>query len=131
MFDYYVEILVSLSASLLAMNVLYLVFSVLTWQSDLIVCMITGVFLHYFLLSSFSWMLCFSILQYLTFNKVLFVINKYYLKSAIFSLSNLYKSFKISKILIKFNFFFILAFPLIPIVIILSIDWKLYQNPKS
>ena len=86
MFDYYIELLVSLSSSLLAMNVLYLIFSVLTWNSNLELCMIIGVLLHYFLLGSFAWMLCFSILQYLTFNKVLFVINKFYLKAAIFSL---------------------------------------------
>lgn len=86
MFDYYIQILVSLSASLLAMNILYIIFSFLKWNTDLELCMIVGVLLHYFLLSSFAWMLCFSVLQYLTFNRVLFVINNYYFKSAIFSL---------------------------------------------
>ena len=86
MFDYYIEILISLSFSLLAMNDLYLLFSFLTWNTNLAMCMAIGILLHYFLLSSFAWMLCFSILQYLTFNKVLFVIKRFYLKSAIFSL---------------------------------------------
>ncbi len=85
MFDYYIEILISLSFSLLAMNVLYLLFSFLTWNTNLAMCMVVGILLHYFLLSSFAWMLCFSILQYLTFNKVLFVIKRFYLKSALFS----------------------------------------------
>ena len=106
MFDYYIEILISLSLSLLFMNIFYIVFSILTWNDSLVSCMTFGVLLHYCLLNSFCWMLCFSILQYLTFNKVLFVINRYYLLSAIFSFT----------------------FPLIPILIVLSINWRYYKQ---
>ena len=86
MFDYYIQILMSLSFMLLALNVVYIAFSQVTVvTSGVRVCVVIGALLHYTLLSSFGWMLCFAILQYLTFNKVLFVIKNYYIYSAIFS----------------------------------------------
>lgn len=90
MFDYYIELLVSLSASLLLMNIFYIVFTFLDWHSYLTSCMTIGVILHYTLLNSFCWMLCFSLLQYLTYNRVLTLIDRFYLKSAIFSMGNYY-----------------------------------------
>jgi hypothetical protein len=88
MFDYYIELLMSLSLSLLLMNLAYIIFSVQQWNVNLTSCMVFGVVLHYLLLNAFCWMLCFSILQYLTFNKVLFVIERFYLMSALFSFGN-------------------------------------------
>ena len=90
MFDYYTEILLSLSISLLSMNIAYIVFSLVTWNTQPIVCTLFGVLLHYFLLSSFCWMLCLGILQYLMFNRVLLVINKYYLKVSLFSIRKIF-----------------------------------------
>jgi hypothetical protein len=69
MFDYYVEVLITLAANLLIMNVAYLAFSVLKWVENMAACVFFGVMLHYFLLGSFLWMLCLAFLQYLIFNK--------------------------------------------------------------
>jgi hypothetical protein len=99
MFDYYVKLLISLCVNLLAMNIVYVVFSRVKWNENLVGCMFCGVLLHFSLLSSFGWMLCFAILQYLSFNKVLIVINNYFLKSTIFSLGTF-----------EFLFFFIASF---------------------
>ena len=108
MFDYYVQILISLSFTLLFMNTFYIVFSTVSSKKEgLPYCITISVILHYLLLSSFCWMLSFALLQYLTFNKVFVVIKNYYLYTVVFSLGA----------------------PLIPIITILSIDWRLYQGP--
>ena len=86
MFDYYVKLLISLCVNLLAMNIIYILFSRFKWNENLVGCMFCGVLLHFCLLSSFGWMLCFAVLHYLSFNKVLIVINNYFLKSTLFSL---------------------------------------------
>ena len=86
MFDHYIEILISLSASLLAMNIAYIVFSLVTWSSTNVICVVFGVLLHYFLLNSFCWMLSLATLQYLMFNNVLIIVNRYFLKAALFSM---------------------------------------------
>lgn len=107
MFDYYTQVLISLSFSLLFMNMFYIVFSTVTWSANgHEFCVTISVCLHYFLLSSFCWMLSFAILQYLTFNKVFIVIKNYFLYASVFSLGA----------------------PLIPIITILSINWKLYED---
>ncbi|CAF0740855.1 unnamed protein product, partial [Brachionus calyciflorus] len=106
MFEYYIEILICLTISLLLMNIFYVAFSLLKWNEHLIACVSIGVALHYTLLCSFSWMLSFSILQYFTFNKVLVTIQNYFSKAVLFSL----------------------GFPLIPIIIILSMNWSIYKN---
>ena len=107
MFDYYIELLISLSFSLLFMNMFYLIFSQIKWNKHgHELCVTIAGFLHYFLLSSFCWMLSFALLQYLTFNKVFVVIKNYYIYAALFSLIT----------------------PLVPIVVIMAMDWKLYEN---
>ena len=127
MFDYYIQILMSLSFMLLALNVAYIAFSKVTVTTHgTQLCVAIGALMHYILLSSFGWMLCFAVLQYLTFNKVLFVVNNYYIYSAIFSfgikyLKKIYQNILVIS-LIK------IGFPLIPVTTIVSINWQLYQN---
>ena len=92
MFDYYIELLIALSGSLLLMNAAYIAFSLIGgWQSGgsaLIGCMICGVALHYLLLCSFAWMSALALLQHLIFNKVLVVVERYFLKACIVSFGN-------------------------------------------
>ncbi|RNA36634.1 G-coupled receptor -like protein [Brachionus plicatilis] len=108
MFDYYIEILICLSISLFLLNLFYVIFSFLKWDENSNSCMTIGVLLHYFLLGSFSWMLSLSILQYFTFNRIFVTIQNYFIKALIFSLGA----------------------PVIPIGIILSINWELYKHPN-
>lgn len=107
MFDFYIQVLISLSFCLLFMNMFYIVFSTIEWtKHGHATCITIAVLLHYFLLSSFAWMLSFAVLQYLTFNKVFVMVRNYYLWAACFSLLS----------------------PLIPIGVILGIDWRLYES---
>ncbi len=110
MFDFYIQVLISLSFCLLLMNVFYIMFSTMQWSSHgHATCVSIAVILHYFLLSSFAWMLSFAVLQYLTFNKVFIMIRNYYSWAAFLSF----------------------CCPLVPIGIILGIDWRLYENKSQ
>jgi hypothetical protein len=109
MFDYYVEIIITLSASLLIMNIFYILFSLITWDRYISFCVIVGALLHYSLLSSFCWMLSLAFLQYLIFNKVLVIVNRYYAMSAGLAL----------------------GLPLLIVGIIMAVDWKFYLHPNN
>ena len=93
MFDHYIEILVSLSLSLLSMNIAYIVFSLISWSTQEVLCVVFGALLHYFLICSFCWMLSLAILQYLMFVKVFVMVNKFYLKATLFSMGKQFKIF--------------------------------------
>ncbi|XP_060082233.1 uncharacterized protein LOC132561550 [Ylistrum balloti] len=70
-------------------------------------CIIVAVLLHYFILSSFMWMLMEAFLQYLTFVKVLGTyVTRYTLKTVIIAW----------------------GLPLIPIIVVLSLDPNLYRG---
>jgi G protein-coupled receptor 64 len=109
MFDYYVELIITLSASLLIMNISYILFSFITWDKHMTLCLLVGSLLHYSLLSSFFWMLSLSFLQYLIFNKVLVIVNRYYAMSAGLAL----------------------GLPLIIVGVIMAVDWKFYLHPNN
>lgn len=109
MFDYYVEIIITLSASLMVMNIFYILFSFITWDKYMNWCLFIGALLHYSLLSSFLWMLSLAFLQYLIFNKVLVIVNRYYAMSAGLAL----------------------GLPLIIVGVIMAVDWKFYLHPNN
>ncbi|XP_069101076.1 uncharacterized protein [Argopecten irradians] len=70
-------------------------------------CIIVAVLLHYFILSSFMWMLMEAFLQYLTFVKVLGTyVTRYTLKTVVIAW----------------------GLPLIPIIVVLSLDPNLYRG---
>ncbi|OWF34702.1 uncharacterized protein LOC110443881 [Mizuhopecten yessoensis] len=70
-------------------------------------CIIVAVLLHYFILSSFMWMLMEAFLQYLTFVKVLGTyVTRYTLKTVVIAW----------------------GLPLVPIIIVLSLDPDLYRG---
>ena len=72
------------------------------------------------------WMLSLGILQYLNFKDVFTTIPNYFKISVYTALGKLFEK----KILILINFQ-LSGLPLIPIVIILAVDWKLYLNSNS
>lgn len=77
MFRHYINNLAGFCASLLMLNITFIVFSLLKFSKNPISCMIFGVLMHYSLLSTFLWMLSLAILQYLIYIRIFFIVDNY------------------------------------------------------
>ena len=102
MSNQFLKIITTWCLSLLIMNGAYLAFTffdfnveidqMTTYQKNS--CIVIGVFLHFFLIASFCFALCISIIQYFIFYKSFKIFKFIYIKAVLFSLS---------KLLIRFN----------------------------
>ena len=137
MLTVYIRVLVALCVSLVFLNGLYFGFSfVNNTPPNLISCTIYGVFLHYILLVSLCWMMCLGVIQYFVYVSVFSIVRRFFLISTIFSLGECqwsvvrlfscaakYKQNQIN------NFSqFSIGLPLVPISIMLTVNWRLYSS---
>ena len=126
---YYQSNLMVFIVNLMAWNVIEIPNYFYRPKVDLTSCMIIAVLNHYITLSLICNMISLGLLQYLMLKKVFFIIKSYTLKSSIISFSNSSMIFK-NQLRIIQNFFLFKGMPLIPLIIILSINWRQYVGAK-
>ncbi|XP_064605625.1 adhesion G-protein coupled receptor G6-like [Liolophura sinensis] len=104
--------LFNLALALLAAWILFLVGIILTQENlhSQVGCLVVAVLLHYFLLAGFMWMLVEAVLQYLRFVKILGTYIPYFIIKASFIAWGV---------------------PLIPVIVVLSINYNLYYRAEG